>query len=206
MGIPTGREKGPVELARFDRSTLGVFPVQVFAYTCAQNVSFCLWILREQIRLYGSIAFPRIQRIGEEYAAQDEQGDCHLYRVRLFILFFRDKAPLTIGMLCSSSSAIATYEVVSSKHADDPNRSDRVVPPPSSASLATSLSAGESAATLYQCKSARMAGICPSTHCFLSQGIPTPLFSSRSPSSGSYSSWHFPTLCSAIHAERACTI
>jgi amino acid permease len=38
MGIPTGREKGPVELARFDRSTLGVFPVQVFAYTCAQNV------------------------------------------------------------------------------------------------------------------------------------------------------------------------
>lgn len=39
FGVPTGRERGPVELARFDRTTLSVFPVQVFAYTCAQNVS-----------------------------------------------------------------------------------------------------------------------------------------------------------------------
>ncbi|KAI5454982.1 hypothetical protein NCC49_002258 [Naganishia albida] len=38
FGVPTGRERGPIELARFDRTTLSVFPVQVFAYTCAQNL------------------------------------------------------------------------------------------------------------------------------------------------------------------------
>lgn len=36
--VPTGKKKGTIVWARFATSTLGVFPVQIFAYTCAQNI------------------------------------------------------------------------------------------------------------------------------------------------------------------------
>lgn len=39
LGVPTEKPKGPVVWGRFGRSTLDAFPVQIFAYTCAQNVS-----------------------------------------------------------------------------------------------------------------------------------------------------------------------
>jgi hypothetical protein len=84
MGIPTGREKGPVELARFDRATLGVFPVQVFAYTCAQNVSPLPTFWKGHVRSYIAPAVPRFQRVGEEYPAQNEQGDRDVHRVGYF--------------------------------------------------------------------------------------------------------------------------
>lgn len=40
LGIPTGKPRGEVRWAKITKSTIGVFPVQIFAYTCAQNVSF----------------------------------------------------------------------------------------------------------------------------------------------------------------------
>jgi hypothetical protein len=42
LGVPTGKKRGDVVLGRFGSSTLGSFPIQIFAYTCAQNVSFRL--------------------------------------------------------------------------------------------------------------------------------------------------------------------
>lgn len=39
LGVPTGKKKGAVVLGRFGSATLGSFPIQIFAYTCAQNVS-----------------------------------------------------------------------------------------------------------------------------------------------------------------------
>jgi hypothetical protein len=51
LGVPTGKKRGDVVLGRFGSSTLGSFPIQIFAYTCAQNVSFrldtCRFVFRK---------------------------------------------------------------------------------------------------------------------------------------------------------------
>ncbi|KAH8079910.1 transmembrane amino acid transporter protein-domain-containing protein, partial [Filobasidium floriforme] len=41
LGVPTGKKRGDVVLGRFGSSTLGSFPIQIFAYTCAQNIFAC---------------------------------------------------------------------------------------------------------------------------------------------------------------------
>lgn len=56
--------RGEIVLGRFGTSTLASFPVQVFAFTCAQNVSFVRFLLQADISSSPSTMSSRTDRRG----------------------------------------------------------------------------------------------------------------------------------------------
>lgn len=73
-------ERGEVHLIKFTSGFVSTFPVQVFAFTCAQNVSFSA---ERQIRLLTApaSAVSDFQRDPEEHAEENEHRDRNFHRL-----------------------------------------------------------------------------------------------------------------------------
>lgn len=54
-------EPGEVHLIHITPNFISTFPVQVFAFTCAQNVSFC-WSSQDEAISHFHSAIPNLQR------------------------------------------------------------------------------------------------------------------------------------------------
>lgn len=74
-------EPGEIHLVHFTPTFLSTFPVQIFAFTCAQNVSFQSSSRPALSFTLCGKDFPNLQRVGPQYPKSHEPRHRHINRV-----------------------------------------------------------------------------------------------------------------------------